>query len=883
MSAKRISEKEFPITKDATPRPLSSTDRERFRDLLKQIVENLRSPERLDSHPWVHSLTVQDMIAHDPALAGKSPGAQLAFTVGKLFWQLLPSTPPQLDGKQLDRRWGRFGILAANYFGPLLFGEPYPHSLRDALRRVDQAILLFVYRARAEQLKPGQIEPFKLVSDEVNWAGSSTITDWHRGGLQDLADLFVSREKSLSISLGRSSILFAENGSNRSRKSVTPGSSSKGTLSFIWRWGTYALSAAVLLGMTAAGIVGYPIYQGLQAVKQDVADLTKADPLTMRPEDLQQKFGPLLAKTHSDLEAVRSQVSPWTWLTGNLGWMPVYGGDLEYSDALLETASGFTDAAYQSYLTALPIWVALQGKQDLKGADLTKALIDTRPSLLKAQAALEKAKEMRAQMNLARLSPGVRDSVTRLDGYISALDQGLALATSVPDVLGGTDSGPKTYLILVENEDELRATGGFITAVGKAVVSNGELASLSIDDSYNVDDINKAYPAAPWQMQSYMNIPIMTFRDVSWYTDYPTAVRWARYLYAYTDSSRVDGVIAIDQHVLATILSVTGPVAVSALNTTVTSDNIRTVMRAQKVAPPVEQRDPNWYRKQFMNPIASAVLQRLFSGTGISWEQLLTAMMTELDGRHILVQLDDAAMAKLLAERGWDGVVRNGGGDFLMAVDANVGYNKTNAVVSSSISYDVNLTDLSAPAASLLISEQNAAQGTGSCNQWPENVDQTTMEYWYPIDRCYYDYLRVYVPAGTQLTAAAAHAVPSDEMTMLEQDVPARVDLLDEALPNVQGFGTLLVVPKQGSLTTGFQFNLPATVLQMDPNTGEQIYHLKIQKQAGTVDTPITIRIHLPQGSRVDSASPAYAQDGPNLILNLDLKTDTDVRVIFRP
>ena len=73
-----------------------------------------------------------------------------------------------------------------------------------------------------------------------------------------------------------------------------------------------------------------------------------------------------------------------------------------------------------------------------------------------------------------------------------ALDGGL---------LGGTDSGPKTYLILVENEDELRPTGGFITAVGKVVIWNGQLVDLNIADSYSVDDINKAYPAAPWQMQ----------------------------------------------------------------------------------------------------------------------------------------------------------------------------------------------------------------------------------------------------------------------------------------------------------------------------------------------------------------------------------------------
>ena len=150
-------------------------------DLLKQILENLRFPDRLDAHPWVNSLTVREAVARDASLAGKSPGAQLALTLGKLFRQMLPITPPQ-GGKRLDTRWGRFGILAANYFAPLLFGRMYPRTLREAWRRIDQAILLFVYDAPADQLKPEQVQAYRLVGDEPDLAANSTISDWHRGG-----------------------------------------------------------------------------------------------------------------------------------------------------------------------------------------------------------------------------------------------------------------------------------------------------------------------------------------------------------------------------------------------------------------------------------------------------------------------------------------------------------------------------------------------------------------------------------------------------------------------------------------------------------------------------------------------------------------------------
>jgi hypothetical protein len=171
----------------------------------------------------------------------------------------------------------------------------------------------------------------------------------------------------------------------------------------------------------------------------------------------------------------------------------------------------------------------------------------------------------------------------------------------------------------------------------------------------------------------------------------------------------------------------------------------------------------------------------------------------------------------------------------------------------------------------------------GICDQRPLVKDLTALETWYAIDRCYYGYLRVYVPAGARLTGSTPHAVTRDEMVMLAADVPARVDMLDEQIDNVQGFGTLLVVPMQGSLETDFQFKLPSTVLRQGAWDGELVYTLKIQKQAGTVAAPVTVRVHLPSGASVVSVSPGFAQEGANLLFDLNLRTDIDIRIEFRP
>ena len=119
---------------------------------------------------------------------------------------------------------------------------------------------------------------------------------------------------------------------------------------------------------------------------------------------------------------------------------------------------------------------------------------------------------------------------------------------------------------------------------------------------------------------------------------------------------------------------------------------------------------------------------------------------------------------------------------------------------------------------------------------------------------------------------------------MLDQDIPARVDRLDENLEGLQGFGTLLVVPMGGTLETDFHFGLPVGIFQADPLSDAQIYQLRVQKQPGTGPIPITIRVHLPTGSRLTSISPKeVVQEGEDLLFSLDLATDVNIRIQFQP
>jgi hypothetical protein len=336
-------------------------------------------------------------------------------------------------------------------------------------------------------------------------------------------------------------------------------------------------------------------------------------------------------------------------------------------------------------------------------------------------------------------------------------------------------------------------------------------------------------------------------------------------------------VIAFDQHMLVMILEALGPIHVEGESAPIDAGNVISYMRSSK-SPPADQPVPaDWSRKGFMDKITQAMLLKIFQGTEVPWRRLGSALFQGLNQHHLLLQVDHPALGPLITRHNWDGRLQYEEGDFLMVVDSNLGFNKTNAVVETSLTYDVDLTDLAQPVSSLTVTHQNNASSEVACLHWDKQRAAGQEDY--PIDDCYWDYMRVYAPLGTQLLDAAAQQIPGGWM-ILKQGVPARVDVLDEELNGLQAFGTLKVVPGGQSLTTMFQFHLPAQVLLKE---GDRIhYRLKLKKQPGTVANPLILRIHFPNSLMVDSVSPDALIEGDHILLETDLRTDLVLSVDFR-
>jgi hypothetical protein len=311
---------------------------------------------------------------------------------------------------------------------------------------------------------------------------------------------------------------------------------------------------------------------------------------------------------------------------------------------------------------------------------------------------------------------------------------------------------------------------------------------------------------------------------------------------------------------------------------------------AKQNIPPSGISRQEWNRKQFISWLAEPLMNRLVSGDIQRWTALTRTFIQLLDEKHILLQFNDPEMSSLIAKRGWDGSVQpQPNSDFLMVVDSNIGFNKTNALMQTTHDYTVNLTNLIQPVGNLAITLTNNSQvnsGTGTeCIQAGGDFRKLPLDQRnYLINDCYWTYLRIYTPSNSQLISSTPQEIPQ-KWPLREQIIPARTDILAENIPGVHSFGTLLVVPRGKTHQTNFSYRLPAMVVTNGSDGDKFKYNLKIQKQPGTLAVPLTFHLILSPGMIVSDAPNGLIQNQQaqnEWILKIDLHRDTLIEISVR-
>ncbi len=622
--------------------------------------------------------------------------------------------------------------------------------------------------------------------------------------------------------------------------------------------------------------------QGHVEAMQSMANPTPGnlDPEVMRTE---------LKGMRSDLQTLKAEVAPLLSLCPYLGWVPAVGGDVQAAPYLLDIGLDLL-AAGESAFDGLAPALSLASKrgsvpaQDLI-AEALPLLDQAGPHLIEAQVALKRAIQTRQEIDADTLSPRLGRWVERLDKYLPLVEVAAQGGRVLPELLGARR--PKHYLILAQNEDERRAVGGYITGVGLVTVDQGRIVQVEFKDGYAVDDFSKPYPDPPAPLFDYMLAEIWVFRDSNWSPHFPTSARAASALYQWGQGVSIDGVVSIDQQAVRLLVGALGPLQVEGFEEEVTGANVLQKMR-QGWSPSEEHletydwwsHESEWFknRKAFMSGLSAAILSRLETDLGsIDVLKLVEAVRQGLEEKHILIYMRAPVASGILADNRWDGAIRSAPGDYLMVIDANMGFNKASAKVEEIIDYQVAIDEYGQARARATLNYRHTS--TQKLDQCVQEVKYGTT-YEEHMDRCYWDYVRLYVPGGSQLLSATYTPVPAHNL--MSGKATSGAPIIGPRERGKEVFANFFVLSTGAERQLRFEYRLPGRVVRRGPDGYH--YSLVLQKQPGTLAVPAHVKVTLPPWAQIVSAEPEPAVvNGGAVEYWLALSTDQSIELRFRP
>ncbi|OGY21668.1 MAG: hypothetical protein A2126_01865 [Candidatus Woykebacteria bacterium GWB1_45_5] len=535
-----------------------------------------------------------------------------------------------------------------------------------------------------------------------------------------------------------------------------------------------------------------------------------------------------LRKTETDLEKLHL-----------VGRLPLVNG--YYNDATHALRAGILGAqagemVIDSILPFSDILGFKGAKSDLKAEEKVEALVTkVFPSLSPKATELEKMLgEIKNEVDQIRPErypdnftvKGYRihetlvtaqEGLNKAEEYLPVLKDAL---DSLPQTLGYQQE--KTYLLWFQNDKELRPTGGFLTAYAIARVKNGKLLDIESDDIYELDKKFTPFEPPP-PVLKYVNTLIFTVRDSNLSPDFKlSAEKFESFYTRIKNMPKIDGIIAIDTELVRKFLEVTGPIKTKKHKETFSAEIDKkykipdVVYKLELYAEKIHSQSTD--RKAIIGDLMDSMLEKLFSAPPDKFPKILETFLAAAEAKNVLFYFHDQGAQSLAEDLNYAGRIKDFDGDYLHVNNANFGGLKGNLYIKASVNQDITIANDGTVTKKVAVTLSNTEKADGWLNSYYQN------------------WMRVYVPEGSRL---------------LEKKVSK--DFAEKKEIGKMVWESFSVTYPLKSSETYFSYQLPFKVKKGD------IYKLLIQKQPGTTDPHMVIRVN---GKKIQE---------------FDLKKDTEI------
>lgn len=442
---------------------------------------------------------------------------------------------------------------------------------------------------------------------------------------------------------------------------------------------------------------------------------------------------------------------------------------------------------------------------------------------------------------------------TTLETTLQTIPRINQISPSLPELFA--DNSKKKYLLIFQNNMELRPTGGFIGSVGFLNFENGRMLEIAIDDVYNLDGQLEGHVDPPEPIRNYLGQPDWFLRDSNWDPDFSRSSQQIQWFLNKEVNTKVDGVIAIDLEATRNILSAIGGIYLSDYDVFITEDNLYIELQKRS--------EDNFFpgatnKRDILGGLTRSLLLEISTRDDLDFVALTKAIYLSLNEKHILVSFNSSTIQSAFNNAGWTGRLLQPAcnskiciPDYLMIIESNLGSNKVNFFMEGNTIIDVKI-DKNRLRRKVTINSVN----NSTSHEFPGGI--------------YKNYLRILTPPDTVL-----------ENIVVDNNAIDLENIDRESIGQYQSWGLYLEIGPNTSSTVTVTYSskyplfhsLPTKLVGMQVEDYET-YELMIQKQPGSKNSPITFSMKGNLDQQIKPLNFASLAPESTLLYNTNLNTD---------
>lgn len=369
--------------------------------------------------------------------------------------------------------------------------------------------------------------------------------------------------------------------------------------------------AVLVILASFCGITGFALYNSANAVKADAAEVMKgvASLKDQLLEDDPDKANATAQDIAKSTQHMKDETSGWQWTVGSIA--PVYGSDIAKVKAFANTFDKLADDA----LVPLVRDLSDVSMDDLLAdksinIDEAKKAVD---ALANAAPVIGEATEKIDALGDAKLDQ-VKEPLEKAQAKLDELNAGVqfvaGIAPSFLDMVG-VDGGPKTYVIVAQNNSEIRSTGGFLGSIGALHINDGKIEMGDFRSVYDIyPGADNPAPITDEELEIFGNHVGWQIADSNFIPDFARVSEIVKYAWERKGYEKVDGVIGVDPIFLQHMLDLVGGITTDN-GTEVNGDNAAKILLhdAYYIEDPSEQDD-------FFEEVAAKSFEKFMDNLG---------------------------------------------------------------------------------------------------------------------------------------------------------------------------------------------------------------------------------------------------------------------------